>query len=77
MDLGVPLTVRVQAVRPHNSFLELCRRLVCEDAGQDLVEYALVALAMGLSTIAGVHGLASSIVADFNVIVTGFNSATI
>jgi Flp pilus assembly pilin Flp len=52
-------------------------RLVHEDAGQDLVEYALVALAMGLSTVAGVHGLASTITNDFNFIVSGFNSAVV
>jgi Flp pilus assembly pilin Flp len=52
-------------------------RLAQEDAGQDLVEYALIALAMGLSTVAGVHGLASTITNDFDFIVTGFNSATV
>lgn len=52
-------------------------RLWHEDAGQDLVEYALVALAIGLSTVAGVHGVGAIITNDFNMIVTGFNSATI
>jgi pilus assembly protein Flp/PilA len=47
-----------------------------DDDGQDIVEYALIALAMGLSTVAGVHGLANSISGDLNFIVNGFNNAT-
>ena len=47
-----------------------------DEAGQDMIEYALIALAMGLSTIAGVHGLANSIISDINFIVNGFNNAT-
>jgi Flp pilus assembly pilin Flp len=72
------LTVRVDAAAlPKTSLHRFLTRLWQEDTGQDLVEYALVALAMGLSTVAGVHGLASSITNDLNVIVTGFNSATV
>jgi hypothetical protein len=41
-----------------------------------MIEYALVALVMGLSTIAGVHGFAVSIVNDFTFIVDGFTRAT-
>jgi Flp pilus assembly pilin Flp len=63
------------AARP-NSLQQLLSGLWQDDAGQDLVEYALVALVMGLSTIAGVHGLANSIVGDLNLIVNGFNNAT-
>jgi pilus assembly protein Flp/PilA len=77
LDLGVPLTVRTHTATTDNPLLGFLRRLLEEDAGQDLVEYALVALAMGLSTVAGVHGLATLIANDFNVIVTDFNSATV
>jgi Flp pilus assembly pilin Flp len=70
------LTVRVQVATPANSLARFLTRLWYEDAGQDVVEYALVALAMGLTSIAGVHGLASSIINDLNIIVSGFTAAT-
>jgi Flp pilus assembly pilin Flp len=70
------MNVRVQVAAPANSLTRFLARLWREDAGQDIVEYALVALAMGLSTVAGVHGLASSIINDVNFIVNGFNAAT-
>jgi Flp pilus assembly pilin Flp len=66
----------VHSAIPPNSSPSLLRRLCQEDDGQDLVEYALIALVMGLSTIAGVHGVAASITSDFSFIVTGFNNAT-
>ncbi|MDP9051438.1 MAG: Flp family type IVb pilin [Acidobacteriota bacterium] len=69
--------MRTCAAITDNSLLGFLRRLLHEDAGQDLVEYALVALAMGLSTVAGVHGLATAIADDFNIIIVGFNSAII
>jgi Flp pilus assembly pilin Flp len=72
------LTVRPDsAATPQTSLRRFFARLAQEDAGQDLVEYALIALAMGLTTVAGVHGLATSITNDLNFIVSGFNSATV
>jgi Flp pilus assembly pilin Flp len=47
-----------------------------EDSGQDIIEYALVAVSMGLFTVAGIHGLAASIGNDLNTILNAFNSAT-
>jgi Flp pilus assembly pilin Flp len=70
------LTAILQIAAPPNS---LSRRLVLlwlEESGQDMVEYALVAVAMGLGTVAGVHGLASSIGNDLNIVLHGFNDAT-
>jgi Flp pilus assembly pilin Flp len=40
------------------------------ESGQDMIEYALVAATIGLGTVAGVHGLASS-VANYLSIVDG------
>jgi Flp pilus assembly pilin Flp len=71
------LTVRLYAALSQPSLRGFLARLAQEDAGQDLVEYALIALAMGLSTVAGVHGLASTITNDLNFIVSGFNSAAV
>jgi Flp pilus assembly pilin Flp len=67
----------MHAATPPNSNSCLLRRLCQEDDGQDLVEYALVALVMGLSTVAGVHGVAASVTSDFSFIVSGFNNAII
>lgn len=52
------------------------RRLLADDSGQDMVEYALVASFLGLGTIAGVNGLASKIANDLNLLLNGFNAAT-
>ena len=73
---GDPLTVRVQFATPTNPLHQLLSGLWQDDAGQDIVEYALIALVMGLSTVAGVHGLANSVAGDLNLIVSGFNVAT-
>jgi Flp pilus assembly pilin Flp len=70
------MTVRMQVATPSNSLKRLLARLWHDEAGQDLVEYALIALAMGLSTVAGVNGLAHSIINDVNIITDGFISAT-
>ena len=70
------MTVPIQFAAPHNPLQQLLFGLWQDDAGQDLVEYALVALVMGLSTIAGVHGLANTIIGDLNLIVNGFSNAT-
>jgi Flp pilus assembly pilin Flp len=51
-------------------------RLWHDESGQDMVEYALITLAMGLGTVAGVHGLASSIDNDLTTVLNAFNVAT-
>jgi Flp pilus assembly pilin Flp len=51
------------------------RRFAIDDSGQDMVEYALVASFIGLSTFAGVNGLATKIANDLNLVLTGFNAA--
>jgi Flp pilus assembly pilin Flp len=57
--------------------LHLLARLYREDSGQDIIEYALIAVSMGLFTIAGVHGLADSIGNDLTIIINAFNNATV
>ena len=66
----------VQPAPPSHSLRRSLGRLWHDESGQDMIEYALVALVMGLSTIAGVHGFAVSIVNDFTFIVDGFTRAT-
>ena len=40
---------------------QLLERLVTEDSGQDLIEYALVAALVGLGAVTSIGGLANSI----------------
>ena len=59
----------------HSYFLELFVRLLAEESGQDLIEYALVAATIGLGTVAGVNGLAASVAKDMNLLLSGFDAA--
>lgn len=59
----------------HPYYLESLARLLADESGQDLIEYALVAATVGLGTVAGVNGLASSIAKDMNLLLNGFNAA--
>jgi pilus assembly protein Flp/PilA len=45
---------------------ELLLRLVQEDSGQDLIEYALVAALIALGALAGIKALGSDIATVFN-----------
>jgi pilus assembly protein Flp/PilA len=38
------------------------QRLLREESGQDLIEYALIATVIGLGTLVGVHGAANTII---------------
>jgi pilus assembly protein Flp/PilA len=40
---------------------QLMLKLIIEDSGQDLIEYALVAALVGLGSVAGMKGLATSL----------------
>jgi Flp pilus assembly pilin Flp len=66
----------MQFAAPHNPLQQVLFGLWQDDTGQDIVEYALIALVMGLSTIAGVHGLANSIIGDINLVSNGFSNAS-
>lgn len=57
------------------TFKELFIRLVQEDSGQDLIEYALVAALIGLGAVAGMKTLASNIGNAFNSVGTTLSSA--
>jgi len=69
------VTARIAFTTAHPSFPELVVRLLADESGQDLIEYALVAATIGLGTVAGVNGLAASISRDMNLLLNGFNSA--
>ena len=44
----------------------LLRNLLVEDSGQDLIEYALIALLVAVGAIAGMSSLAQSLNAEFS-----------
>lgn len=46
----------------------LLRRLVREDSGQDLIEYALIASLVALSAIVAMKGLSNKISSEFSSI---------
>jgi pilus assembly protein Flp/PilA len=50
-------------------------KFIVDESGQDMIEYALIAASIGLSTIAGVNGLAASISRYMNIVGAGFDSA--
>jgi pilus assembly protein Flp/PilA len=47
---------------------ESLKKLIAEDSGQDLIEYALVAALVGLGAVAAMKGLSNSIGNNFNSI---------
>lgn len=61
---------------PLHATIAACLRLLRDDSGQDLIEYALIAAVMGFASVAGIHGLAASVTNYFNIITGGFNNAT-
>jgi Flp pilus assembly pilin Flp len=73
---GQPLDAAIEIVSSPISAKRLLARLREDDSGQDVVEYALIAVSMGLFTVAGVHGLATSISNDILIVVNAFNAAT-
>jgi pilus assembly protein Flp/PilA len=46
--------------------MKLIKKLIAEDSGQDLIEYALVAALVGLGSVMAMKGLATSISTTFN-----------
>jgi pilus assembly protein Flp/PilA len=53
----------------------LLKKLVKEDSGQDLIEYALVAALVGLGSVAAIGGLTNSLKNSFNAIGSGLDSS--
>ena len=51
------------------------RRLLHDESGQDIIEYALVAALVGLSAVISLHGLSNKIGNTFNSIGSGLTNA--
>lgn len=45
-------------------------KMITDDSGQDLIEYALVAALVGLGAVAAMRGLGNSIKTSFNAVGT-------
>lgn len=54
----------------------ILNKLITEDSGQDLIEYALVAALIGLGAVASVTSLKNTISNTFNSIGTQLTNAT-
>jgi pilus assembly protein Flp/PilA len=53
----------------------LFEKLIAEDSGQDLIEYALVAALVSLGSIAALSGLTNAIGKSFNSVGNGLTNA--
>ncbi len=54
----------------------LIHRLIHEESGQDLIEYALIAALVGLGAVASLNSLAGSVANTFNAVGNTLSSAT-
>jgi pilus assembly protein Flp/PilA len=50
-------------------------RLIPDESGQDMIEYALLAATIGLGTVAGINGIAVSISRYMSLVGVGFDNA--
>jgi pilus assembly protein Flp/PilA len=50
-------------------------RLIADESGQDMIEYALIAATIGLGTVAGIDGIAQSISRYMFMVGVGFDNA--
>jgi pilus assembly protein Flp/PilA len=57
-----------------NKLKQIFSNLVCDESGQDLIEYALVAALIGLGAVASMKALATTISAAFTSVGTQLTS---
>jgi len=50
-------------------------KLVADESGQDMIEYALIAASIRLASVVGVNGLAASISRYMSIVGTAFDRA--
>jgi pilus assembly protein Flp/PilA len=58
-----------------NNLRQVLSNLIKDESGQDLIEYALVALLIALGATAAMNTLATNITAAFTAVSTKLNSA--
>ncbi len=54
---------------------QLIKKVITEDSGQDLIEYALVAALVGLGAVVAMRGLSNSIKNSYNGVGTSLANA--
>lgn len=57
------------------NFMHMLRRLLIDESGQDLVEYALVAAVIALGAVASMKQLSNTLGSFFNTIGTDLNNS--
>lgn len=65
--LALPMQLPVHRLR--------LKELMRDDSGQDMIEYALIACFIGLSTVTGLHGLASEVSNYVSIVGDAFTSS--
>ena len=55
---------------------QLIARLIADETGQDLIEYALAAALIGVGAVTAMRGLSSAMKGTFNGVGNGLNNAT-
>lgn len=56
-------------------FISICARLIDDESGQDLIEYALLASLIGLAAVVTLQNVATAVIAIFAKIVTTLTTA--
>lgn len=56
--------------------LQFLKNFAADDAGQDMIEYALVAALIGIAVISGTRVLKNSLINTFNTIGNSLTAAT-
>ena len=70
-----PVAPRLAAGCPAKTNSPSLRRLLRDESGQDLIEYALVAALVGLGTVAAMKALSNSIGNTFNKVGSSLTSS--
>jgi pilus assembly protein Flp/PilA len=70
------LEVSMKKTNRKENMKQLLKNLVTEDAGQDLIEYALVAALVGLGSVAALSKLSNTIANTLGSIDNGLINAT-
>jgi len=55
---------------------QVLARLIADDSGQDLVEYALVMLVMGLGAVSALKGVTTGVTTVFSAVASSLTSAS-
>jgi pilus assembly protein Flp/PilA len=69
------LALAAHSLSAHPPSLQPLSDFLHDDSGQDMIEYALIASFIGLSTVTGINGLAASVSNYLNIVDSAFTSS--